>query len=73
MEKRLIIKLIILIVIAVALFACQKRNVKTESTNYVIGNLGEKFEILTIDNCQYIYYSGGDRMAITHKGNCKNH
>jgi len=60
----------ILILIA-GLSSCAEPNLKEEQTDYIIDELGNRFTIIEVDSCEYIYYRGDSRMGIAHKGNCK--
>ena len=33
----------------------------------------KKHEVVLIDDCEYILVVGHNRVAVTHKGNCRNH
>lgn len=53
------------------LFGCNEPNVKEKSTDYILDEHGGRVKIIDVDSCEYIFYRGGHRMAIAHKGNCK--
>ena len=53
------------------LFGCNEPNVKEKSTDYILDELGGTVKIIEVDSCEYLFYEGGHRMAIAHKGNCK--
>jgi hypothetical protein len=66
-------KLILLGVIALAIFGCEPHNPQPYG-GATSSKLGD-YNVKVIDNCEYIEYSAGlaesSVYAITHKGNCK--
>lgn len=60
-------KLITIAIILIGLVSCSN-NIKKKSTDFTLDY--QNLEIVTIDSCEYIYWSG---KYLTHKGNCKNH
>ena len=62
--KRLIIVLFILLV------SCKGSNVETKTITYELN--GYQLEVVTIDNCQYLYGNWANATVLTHKGNCNN-
>ena len=60
------------ILIAMLLVSCSQSNVERKPTIYRIGDYGNPIEVVTIDNCQYLYGAWGNATVLTHKGNCNN-
>lgn len=61
-----------IILFTIFLFSsCNKANIKEENTEYIFNELGHRFKIIEIDSCEYLFSKGAQRVAITHKGNCK--
>jgi len=59
------------ILIVSVLLGCNEPNVKMKNTDYVLNEIGDRIKIIELDSCEYMFYEGGHRMAIAHKGNCK--
>ena len=66
-----ILNIILSVILIVGLSSCAKPNLNEEPTDYIIDELGNTFKIIEIDGCEYIYFKGGDKLGIAHKGNCK--
>jgi hypothetical protein len=77
-NEKLKLKLAILYIITAVcmlfvLSSCNKSNVETKSTKYIIANGYGPVSIVTIDGCEYLYGDWGHATVLTHKGNCINH
>ena len=66
MKKKIIYSMVLLTL----LMSCHEPNVEKKNTTYYIDSI-KSLDIIVVDGCEYLYYSGGHRMGITHKGNCK--
>ncbi len=60
------------ILIAMLLISCSQSNVETKPTTYRVGDNEPPVQVVTIDNCQYLYGPWGNATVLTHKGNCNN-
>jgi len=68
----------ILMILTIALVSCgpskEEMEARERSERSTKQTTDERFEIITIDGCEYIvstYYSNNSDI-LTHKGNCKN-
>lgn len=60
------------ILIVMLLASCSESNVETKPTTYRVGDNSTPVQVVTIDNCQYLYGPWGNATVLTHKGNCNN-
>ena len=60
------------LLVAFLFCGCSEPNVKERSTEYILTETGNRVKIIEVDGCEYLFYEGGHRMAIAHKGNCKS-
>lgn len=65
--------------IAIAMHSCEdvetgpKIGMQQYEINKTANKFGDKFDVIQIDSCEYIYSSLFTREGLlTHKGNCKN-
>jgi hypothetical protein len=67
-------KKVLLILAVLVLYSCEesKVNVNKEKTTYILKEYRDPLELVIIDSCEYIYFSQGHAIVLTHKGNCKN-
>ncbi len=64
-------KKLFIAVMLLTLVSCDRTNVEKVSSHYILGEHAP-LEMVTIDNCQYIYGDWGNQTVLTHKGNCNN-
>lgn len=64
-------KRLLAVMLLITLASCDGTNVEKVSSNYILGEHAP-LEIVTIDNCQYLYGDWGNQTVLTHKGNCSN-
>lgn len=65
-------KQLTILLLSVVLIGCEQPNVKKTDSGIVLDVGSNKLQIVEIESCEYLFYVGGHRMALTHKGNCKN-
>lgn len=46
-----------------------KKEVEIKKTQLIF--YGQQIEVVTIDSCEYVYFSNGNASWGSHKGNCK--
>jgi hypothetical protein len=64
--------LLILTVALTFLTSCVEPNVEQKRTDFIFDEVGSSFKLIELDGCEYFFYEGGHRLALAHKGNCKN-
>jgi len=77
-NEKLKLKLAILYIITAVcmlfvLSSCDKVNVETKPTEYIVASNFGALQLVTIDGCEYLYGDWGQATVLTHKGNCINH
>jgi len=66
-------KTVILILTALVLLSCNNNESNgVAQYDYNVPS-GQNFNIVVIDGCEYVVFTGYYKGGITHKGNCKNH
>lgn len=72
----ILILLAIVIALTILLSSCNKDShgakLPQDGPVIVYHQNGSKISIITIDNCEYIFYNATQKASITHKGNCNN-
>lgn len=72
-KKQNMKKLLIMAILIGMMSSCnQKATVKTQQTNIVTPQGGEKIQVVIIEGCEYLELAAGHRYSLCHKGNCKN-
>lgn len=67
------IKVLTAIIVLTMMNSCHEQSKSKRKTDFVISVGGNAIEVIEVDGCEYLYYSGSSRTALAHKGNCKNH
>jgi hypothetical protein len=63
----------LLILLSLALCACETPNVEHKGTGFRYGSAGNEMKEYNIEGCQYIgKIEGSNTDWLTHKGNCNN-
>ena len=62
---------IYMLLVAFLFCRCSEPNVNEKTTDYILSESGRRVRIIEVDNCEYLYYKGGQQMGLAHKGNCK--
>ncbi len=64
--------IISILIIFLVLTGCDKVNVETKPTEYIVASSFGALQLVTIDGCEYLYGAWGNATVLTHKGNCIN-
>ena len=64
----------LIVLLSIVFVSCSSDDKSTRVKTELIENsgLGHGVEIITVDECQYVFKKSGYSGGLTHKGNCKN-